>query len=144
MALTINDLHAFAESVANGTRGLVARYPARRPERPLELYEFESCPYCRKVREAFSELDLDHISRPTPRGSERNRAKVEALGGQRLFPYQVRNVAKRGRARPALVALGGKMQVPYLIDPNTEEAMYESDAIVAYLKRTYGTGGGRE
>ena len=23
-----------------------------RPEKPLELYEFEACPFCRKVREA--------------------------------------------------------------------------------------------
>lgn len=42
------------------------------------------------------------------------------------------------RRRPELVALGGKMQVPYLVDPNTGVAMYESDDIVAYLRKTYG------
>lgn len=45
---------------------------------------------------------------------------------------------KRGRRRPALVAKGGKMQVPYLVDPNTGAALYESDDIVAYLHTTYG------
>jgi glutathione S-transferase len=29
------------------------------------------------------------------------------------------------------------MQVPYLIDPNTGQAMFESADIVAYLERTY-------
>ncbi len=52
--------------------------------------------------------------------------------------FIVRNVAKHSARRPSLVALGGKMMVPYLIDPNTATAMYESDEIVAYLERTYG------
>jgi glutathione S-transferase len=29
------------------------------------------------------------------------------------------------------------MQVPYLVDPNTGRAMFESADIVAYLERTY-------
>ncbi len=29
------------------------------------------------------------------------------------------------------------MQVPYLIDPNTDRALYESDDIVAYLEAQY-------
>ena len=36
----------------------------RRPSRPLELYEFEACPFCRKVREALSILDLEAIVYP--------------------------------------------------------------------------------
>ena len=31
----------------------------------------------------------------------------------------------------------GKVQVPYLIDANTGTAMYESQAIIAYLNQTY-------
>ena len=31
----------------------------------------------------------------------------------------------------------GKMQVPYLVDPNTSAAMFESADIVAYLNATY-------
>ena len=34
----------------------------------------------------------------------------------------------------ALIARGGKQQVPYLIDPETGTEMYESDDIVEYLK----------
>ena len=30
----------------------------KRPEKPLKLYEFEGCPFCRKVREAIVWLDL--------------------------------------------------------------------------------------
>ena len=38
--------------------GVRARPPAQRPARLLELYEFEGCPFCRKVRDALTELDL--------------------------------------------------------------------------------------
>src|SRR5215510_4613576 len=81
-----------------------------KPARPLELYDFEACPYCRKVRETLCELDLDYLAHPVARGSAR---------------------------REALVALGGKMQVPYLVDPNTGTRLYESADINAYLHATY-------
>lgn len=85
-----------------------------RPERLLELYEFEGCPFCRKVREALSILDLDAIVHPCP---------------------------KRGpRFRPALVERGGKAQFPYLVDPDAGLAMYESDDIVRHLFERYGDG----
>lgn len=83
------------------------------PAELLHLWNFEASPYCRKVREALCELDLD---------------------------YHVHNVAKRSTRRPELVALGGTMMVPYLVDPNADVAMYESDDIVAYLRRTYAPG----
>ncbi|MBI3783547.1 MAG: glutathione S-transferase N-terminal domain-containing protein [Deltaproteobacteria bacterium] len=79
----------------------------------LELYDFEACPYCRKVREALSELDLDYIERPTAQGSPR---------------------------RAELKKLGGKVQVPFLIDRNTGTQLYESDDIIAYLNEHYGAG----
>jgi glutathione S-transferase len=93
-------------------RGRRTRVPrAQQPEKMLQLYNFEASPYCRKVREALNELDLD---------------------------YHVKNVAKRSQRRPELVERGGKMMVPYLVDANTGTAMYESDDIVAYLRSTYG------
>ncbi|MGM0578531.1 MAG: glutathione S-transferase N-terminal domain-containing protein [Myxococcota bacterium] len=233
MIRSLNDVHSWVASVARGPRGLVAWTPARRqPEQTLELYEFEACPFCRKVREALSELDLEYVSRPVPRGEGPKRAFVEREGGRRMFPflvdpdsgarlyesedivsylhetygagrstawrllspvntlgaatasvirprggrvrpgcesreqperllelwnfeaspfcrkvrealcalnldYLVHNVAKRSARRPRLVALGGRMMVPYLVDPNAGVAMYESDDIVAYLERTY-------
>ena len=86
----------------------------KRPERLLELYEFEACPFCRKVREALSVLDLDARVRPCPKNGP--------------------------TYRPWVIERGGKAQFPYLVDPNTERALYESDDIVAYLFREYGPG----
>lgn len=85
-----------------------------RPGRPLELYDFEACPYCRKVREALTMLDLEVMVYPCPKDGKRFRPKVKKEGG--------------------------KNQYPYLVDPNTGTAMYESDDIVDYLYRTYGAG----
>ena len=34
-------------------------HPCARPQVRLKLYEFEACPFCRKVREALCALDLD-------------------------------------------------------------------------------------
>ncbi len=92
--------------------GVQARRPARRPAQPLELYEFEGCPYCRKVRDALTELDLEAVIRPCPQGGTVH--------------------------RPRAIALGGKAQFPFLVDPNNGKRLYESDAIVAYLFATYG------
>lgn len=36
--------------------------------------------------------------------------------------------------------MGGKSQFPFLVDPNTDTMMYESDAIVEYLYNKYGGG----
>mmetsp|Transcript_7363 Transcript_7363/g.11691 ORF Transcript_7363/g.11691 Transcript_7363/m.11691 type:complete len:350 (-) Transcript_7363:130-1179(-) len=83
-----------------------------RPALPLQMYEFEACPFCRKVREAVNILDLDVIFYPCPRGSEKFRQKA--------------------------IELGGKSQFPYLVDPNTGVAMYESDDIIQYLFNNYG------
>ncbi|KAL6759407.1 hypothetical protein V8C86DRAFT_2574813 [Haematococcus lacustris] len=90
----------------------VANFP--RPGKPLELYEFETCPFCKKVREAISMLDLDVMMYPCPKDGD--------------------------VWRPKAIALGGKKQFPYLVDPNTGTAMYESDAIIQYLFNTYGDG----
>ncbi len=85
-----------------------------RPQKPLELYEFEGCPYCRKAREALSILDLEARIYPCPKGGPRFREAVKERGGRYQFPY--------------------------LVDPNTETEMYESDEIVRYLFRQYGDG----
>ena len=36
------------------------------------------------------------------------------------------------------MARSGKMQVPYLVDPNAGTEMFESADILAYLEETYG------
>jgi glutathione S-transferase len=108
--VTTSVLATLARAGSGGRVGALGR----RPERPLELYEFEGCPFCRKVREALSVLDLDAVVRPCP---------------------------KRGpRYRPWVQERGGKAQFPYLVDPNTGKEMYESDDIVAHLFAEYGSG----
>lgn len=86
----------------------------KQPARSIELYEFEGCPFCRKVREAVSILDIDVLMRPCPRGSPINRMQAKKIGG--------------------------KSQFPYMVDPNTGVAMYESDKIIKYLFETYSDG----
>ncbi|MEW5307943.1 MAG: hypothetical protein WDW38_010592 [Sanguina aurantia] len=86
----------------------------KRPVLNMELYEFEGCPFCKKVREAISILDLDVMVYPTP---------------------------KNGATwRPKAARIGGKAQFPYLVDPNTSRSMYESDDIITYLFNEYGDG----
>jgi glutathione S-transferase len=46
-------------------------------------------------------------------------------------------VGKGSPSRTAFVERSGKMQVPYLVDPNTGAALFESAEIVAYLERSY-------
>ena len=107
-------LTSVAASLARLGSGAQVGELGRRPEKTLELYEFEGCPYCRKVREALSILDLDAVIYPCPKGGR--------------------------RFREELIARGGKAQFPYLVDPNTGKEMYESDEIVRYLFETYGDG----
>ncbi|XP_061361930.1 uncharacterized protein LOC133305705 [Gastrolobium bilobum] len=85
-----------------------------RPEKPIEIYEFESCPFCRKVREIVAVLDLDVLFYPCPRNGP--------------------------NFRPKVVQMGGKQQFPYMVDPNTGVSMYESDDIIQYLVGKYGDG----
>jgi glutathione S-transferase len=229
MARALDLASSYAVSVARGGSGMAVGNLGARPERLLELYEFEACPFCRKVREALSMLDLDALVHPCPKGGQRFRPEVEARGGKAQFPflvdpnagvelyesddivrhlyarygdgqvpwslsfapvffvssalaslsrplsgvrwrpsraplrplelwsfevspycrlvrdalcsleipYVLHNVAKGSPRRDAFVARSGKMQVPYLFDPNTGQAMFESADIVAYLDATY-------
>ncbi|MCA9666883.1 MAG: glutathione S-transferase N-terminal domain-containing protein [Myxococcales bacterium] len=231
---TYSTVSSWVVSVSRLGRGYVATLGGSQPRQPIEIFEFEGCPFCRKVREVVSELDLEYVCRPCFKGSN-NRQRAIEVGGKTLFPllvdhdagevmyesediisyltdrygpkhrsglsrtvaplntagamlasalrptrgsrvrpecadreqpaellelwsfeaspycrkvrerlgelnldYLVHNVAKKSARRPQLVALGGKMQVPYLVDPNTQTALYESEDINAYLTETYG------
>jgi hypothetical protein len=62
------------------------------PHAPFEAHrdlEFEGCPFCRKVREAVSYLDLDVLFLPTPKDGPTYRPKAIELGGKKQFPYMV-------------------------------------------------------
>ncbi|KAF0890235.1 hypothetical protein E2562_023234 [Oryza meyeriana var. granulata] len=80
----------------------------------LQLYEFEACPFCRRVREAMTELDLSAEVYPCPKGSLRHRDVVKKIGGKEQFPL--------------------------LVDVSAGVTMYESGDIVKYLFKQYGQG----
>ena len=76
----------------------------------LELYQKEECPFCHKVRVALNDLGLDFICR----------------------------ISKTGLAqREIMLKLGGKSQVPFLVDQEKGVMLYESDDIVEYLYANY-------
>jgi glutathione S-transferase len=53
----------------------------------------------------------------------------------------VKPCTKRGtRYRPELRSIGGKEQVPFLIDSSKDIHMYESEVIIKYLFKEYGPG----
>lgn len=88
------------------------RYAVRsnRPEELLVLYSYEGSPFCRIAREALCELEL---------------------------PYRLHNVPRKSPDRGELISQAGKMQVPYLHDPNTGARMFESADIRRYLYDSY-------
>jgi glutathione S-transferase len=117
-------------SLARGGRGLSAR-PSRAPERPLSLYSFESSPYSRPVRETLAELELPYLLHNT------GKARWEDMGQPWVRRTFFPNLPVEGRNRLRLLERVGRVQLPYLIDPNTGAEMFESVEINAYLERTY-------
>ncbi|KAJ1616241.1 hypothetical protein T492DRAFT_1107978 [Pavlovales sp. CCMP2436] len=84
------------------------------PVPTLTLYEFEGCPFCRRVREVVTYLDLACDIVPCGRGS---------------------------RHRSEVVSRGGKSQFPYLVDTASGGMeLYESADIINYLLERYGNG----
>ena len=105
-------LAGFGTSLLRVDRGVIVKGNRRKPEKTLELYEAEYCPYCRHVREALTELDLDVMIYPIPKQAKRYVARLKKLGGEK--------------------------KIPFLHDPNTDTKMYDSEAIVEYLYSEYG------
>jgi glutathione S-transferase len=81
----------------------------------IELYHAERCPYCIKVRQYLENAGVAYISKPVPLGSANSALKEE------------------------LRTIGGKTQVPFLVDPERNVKMYESDDIIAYVREHYAT-----
>lgn len=86
----------------------------------LELYQAEGCPYCRKVRKFCTRAGISVILH-NPR-----------TAGTMLTPGRVTNET----AHEELTGYG-KDQVPLLVDTDREEAIYESDEIIKYLRAQY-------
>lgn len=78
----------------------------------LELYQFEECPYCVRVRVKMTDLGIDCILRNEPREK-----------------------SKRDRLRK----ISGQVGVPTLVDSDTGTIIPDDDdEILAYLEERYG------
>jgi glutathione S-transferase len=86
------------------------------PAQPLQLWSFEANPHARLVRERLCELELPYT--------------LHNLGEQT-------GPAAPGGKRHAFTQAHGRVQLPYLEDPNTGSALFDSRAILEYLQRTY-------
>jgi len=117
---------------SSGITGMTAR-PSKAPEKPLELYSFESSPYSKRVRARLCELELPYVLRNTGKGAWSD------MGPPSFRDKIFRAPMGTSRNRRWLAEHTARVQVPYLRDPNTGTEMYESDAILTYLDRTYGS-----
>ncbi len=115
--VTLEQTRDFATSLlATAVRlgsGAVAAGMGPRPYDALILYEMETCPFSRLVREALSELDLDALVKPCPKG--------ESTHHQELAQFDQR-------------------EVPFLIDKSAGVQVADSDKIVEHLYARYGNG----
>lgn len=130
----IGALEKAASMAASLTRGLstgIMARPSRPAEEPLRLWSFEASPYSRLVRERLCELELPYTL--FNMGKEQTADIGPAVLRLKPGPY----VPKPGGKRERFFAEHGRMQVPYLEDPNTGAKLFESEAILNYLDQTY-------
>lgn len=80
------------------------------------LYVKDSCPFCAVVLKEVDDLGIE---------------------------VELRNIADNNH-KEILVITGGKVQVPFLHDPECGIAMYESGDIVAYFRDKYHQGKNEE
>lgn len=72
----------------------------------IELFILETCPYCKKV---ISYMDENGIK------------------------YKKIDISDKS-SEDALIQLGGKRQVPFMVDKDRNVQMYESNDIIEYVK----------
>lgn len=72
----------------------------------LELFVLETCPYCKKVMDFLDKENMKY-------------RKIDITNKE---------------SEDSLIQIGGKRQVPFLVDSERNIQMYESDDIVEYLK----------
>jgi glutathione S-transferase len=133
-ASVLNTLSSHLASMVRSPLGLAAR-ASTRPKKPLTLYSFESSPFSRPVRELLCALELPYhlINLGKLQWSDMGPSRP------RIFaPGTYKPVA--GSKRDAFFKEHGRVQVPYLIDPNNNVRMFESSAILDYLERSYAKG----
>ena len=72
----------------------------------LKLFILETCPYCHKVMDYMNENSIN------------------------FEKFDITNPA----TEDILIRMGGKRQVPFLVDDSRNIQMYESNDIIEYLK----------
>ncbi len=117
-------------SVARLRRGLRV-HPSSSPTQLLHLWSFESSPYSRLVRERLCELEIPYMLHNL--GKEHWKEAGPAV--RRIVPNPY--VPREGGKRHAFWKRHGRVQVPYLEDPNTGAGLFESAAILDYLEQHY-------
>ena len=75
----------------------------------LDLYVLDTCPYCKKVMAYLDEHNMEY-----------NKINIEDKSNEE-----------------ALIKLGGKRQVPFLVDKDRNIQINESSDIVEYLKTVH-------
>lgn len=82
----------------------------------LELYQAEDCPYSEKVREKLMELGVSYVNHNprTAGGTTRNQQTLEEME-----------------------TLGGKDEIPFLVDHQHGVERHETDDIIDYLEERY-------
>lgn len=117
-------------SAASEMRGLRA-ISGQRPEQGLHLWSFEGSPFSRLVREKLCELEIPYTLHNL--GKEHWTEIGPAKQRIKLGEYKPRP----GGKRDAFFQQHGRVQVPYLEDPNTGVQLFESGRILAYLNKQY-------
>ncbi|MBB3047467.1 glutathione S-transferase [Litorivivens lipolytica] len=131
--LRLKVINTASSMLASGLRtrhGMFAR-PSHAAAKPLILWGFESSPYARLVRERLCELELPYILRPIGKAQWQDFALTPLRN--RLWPELEHSSAPRR----ALKAKTGQVMAPYLEDPNSGVALFESEDILDYLHETY-------
>src|ERR1700712_2503311 len=84
-----NFASALAAAVVRGGSGARVTFAGPRPTDVLVLFERESCPYSRLVRETLSELDVDALIKPCPPGELTHNRELRDLSGKSEVPFLI-------------------------------------------------------
>lgn len=127
-------LQTFGSMLASAPRmrqGMKAS-PGAEPEQLLQLYSFESSPYARPVRELLCEMEIPYVLRNCGRTEFAEWVLPPLRAALNITPDSKLD------NRRTLQAMEGRVSIPYLFDPNTDTNLFESAAIIEYLRHTYG------
>ena len=81
------------------------------------LYFMPSCPFCQRVLQIAENLKIE---------------------------LDLKDISEDSSTKEELTKLGGKSQVPFLVDTEKDTSMYESNDIIEYLRENYANSGSAE